>query len=65
MELYLDSDLIRLWDVLLKGLEPPKAIIDGVKTTLERSYWSNNKKEENHKNKKAITILLASMSREE
>ena len=32
---------------------------------LARSQWNNDQKEENYKNKKAITILLASKSREE
>ena len=65
MELYLDSDPIRLWNVVLKGQKPPKATINGVQTTLIRSQWNNDQKEENYKNKKAMTILLASMSREE
>ena len=64
MKLYLDSDLIRLWDVLLKGWELPKGIIDSVKTTLSRSHWTNDQKEEDHKNKKVMTIMLASISRE-
>ena len=67
MDLYLDSGPTRLWNVILKGWELPKATIDGVVTrvTLARSQWNNDKKEENYKNKKATTILLASMSREE
>ena len=32
---------------------------------VDRAKWSQNQREDNYKNKKAITILLASMSREE
>ena len=64
MELYLDCDSIKLWDIVLKGWEPPKATVDGVVTTLLRSQWNNNQKEENHKNKKAIITLVSSILRE-
>ena len=42
MELYLDSDPIRLWDVILKGWELSKATIDGIVTTLSMSQWNND-----------------------
>ena len=64
MELYLDSDPIKLWDVVLKGWEPPRGKVDEVKVILERSKWSQEQREESHKNKKAIIVLIASMSRE-
>ena len=64
MELYLDCDSIKLWDIVLKGWEPPKATVDGVVTTLLRSQWNSNQKEENHKNKKAIITLVSSILRE-
>lgn len=63
IELYLDNDPIRPWDIVLKGREAPKATIDGVETTLVRSQWNNNQKEENYKNKKAMITLLSSKSR--
>ena len=56
---------LSFWDVLLNGWEPPKAIIDGIETTLVKSSWSNDQKEENYKNNKVINIWLTSMSREE
>ena len=40
MELYLDSDLLRLWDVVLKGWEPPRGKVDEVEVIHERSKWS-------------------------
>ena len=36
MELYLDSDSIKLWDIVRKGWEPPKATINDIKTIVER-----------------------------
>ena len=36
-ELYLYCDFVKLWDIILKGWKPPKAIIDGVVTNLTRS----------------------------
>ena len=32
-ELYLDSVPFRVWDILLKDWEPPKIIINSIKTT--------------------------------
>ena len=40
MELYLDCDSIKLWDIVLKGWEPPKPIVNGVETLVERDNWS-------------------------
>ena len=40
MELYLDSNLIRLWDVVLKGSELPRGKVDKVKVILDRRKWS-------------------------
>ena len=65
MELYLNCDSIKLWDIVLKGWEPPKVTVEGVITTLSRDRWNNDQKEENHKNKKAMITLISSMSREE
>ena len=61
MELYLDSDPFRIWDVVLKGWEPPKATIDSVETTIARSQWNNEQKEENHKNNRAMITQLSFM----
>ena len=65
MELYLDYDSIKLWDIVLKGWEPPKVTMEGVTTTLSRDIWNNDQKEENQKNKKIMITLISSMSREE
>ena len=37
MELYLDSDSIKLWEIILKDWKPPKATVDGVVTTLSKN----------------------------
>ena len=57
MELYLDCDSIKLWDIVRKGWEPPKAIIDGVKTEIPRDDWNAIQQEGNHKNKKRLWSL--------
>ena len=35
MELYLDCDSIKLWDIVRKGWEPPKATVNGVETIVD------------------------------
>ena len=65
MELYLDCDSIKLWDIVRKGQEPPKATINGIETEVERDNWNAIQQEGNHKNKKAMITLVSSMSREE
>ena len=65
MELYLDCDSIKLWDIVRKGWEPPKATINGVETEIDRDDWNATQQESNHKNKKAMITLVSSMSREE
>ena len=35
-ELYLDCDSIKLWDIVRKGWELPKATINGIETIVER-----------------------------
>ena len=65
MELYLDCDYIKLWDIVLKGWEPPKVTMEGVTTIFLRDRWNNDQKEENQKNKKIMITLISSMSREE
>ena len=65
MELYLDSDSIKLWDVILDGWEPPKAKVDDVEVTLKWSQGNQTQKDENHKNKRAMITFFSSMSREE
>ena len=64
MELYLDSDSIKLWDVILDGWEPPKAKIDDVEVTFKRSQWNQTQKMRTTK-ERAIITLLSSISREE
>ena len=65
MELYLDYDSIKLWDIIRKGWEPPKAKKDGVTTKILRDDWNSIQQEGNHKNKKAMISLVSSISREE
>ena len=65
IELYLDSDPIKLWDVVLQGLSPPTKIVENAQVLVNKARWSQSKKEDNYNNKKAMTILLASMFREE
>ena len=65
MELYLDCDSIKLWDIVLKGWEPPKVTMEGVTTILSKDRWNNDQKEENNKNKKPMITLIFSISREE
>lgn len=40
IELYFDSDRIRLWDVILDGWEALKAKVDNVEFTINRSQWT-------------------------
>ena len=40
MELYLDSDPIRLWEVVLQGWSPPTENMDNVQVILDRAEWS-------------------------
>ena len=49
MELYLDSDPIRLWDVILNGWNPPIERVEGVEVLKDRGRWSQEEKEENVK----------------
>ena len=65
MELYLDCDSIKLWDIVRKEWKPPKATNDGVTSEILRDNWNTIQQEGNHKNKKAIITLVSSMSREE
>ena len=65
MELYLDCDSIKLWDIVRKGWEPPKATVNSVETIIDRDEWSVIHKEGNHKNRKAMITLVSSMSRDE
>ena len=65
MELYLDCDSIKLWDIVRKGWKPPKATINGIAKEIDRDDWNATQQEANHKNKKAMITLVSSMSREE
>ena len=40
MELYLDCDSIKLWDIVRKGWEPPKAKVEGIETEINRDDWN-------------------------
>ena len=65
IELYLDCDSIKLWDIVRKGWEPPKATINGIETIVERDECSTIQQEGNHKNKRAMITLVSSMTRDE
>ena len=52
MELYLDCDSIKLWDIIRKGWETPKATVNGIETEVDRDNWSAIQQEGNHKNKR-------------
>ena len=65
MELYLNCDSIKLWDIVHKDWEPPKAIINFIKTIVQRDDWSAIHQEGNHKNKRAMITLVSSMTRDE
>ena len=65
MELYLDCDSIKLWDIVRKGWEPPKATINCMEIEIDRDNSNAIQQEANHKNKKAMIILISSMSKEE
>ena len=51
MELYLDCDSIKLWEIFQKGWEPPKATVNGVETEVDRDNWNAIQQEGNHKKK--------------
>ena len=40
-------------------------IVEGIQVPKKRSEWSQVEKEENYKNKRAMSVLINSMSREE
>ena len=65
MKLYLDCDSIKLWDIVRKDWEPPKATNDGMIVEIPRDDWNAIQQEGNHKNKKAMITLVSYMSREE
>ena len=65
MELYLNCDSIKLWDIVWKGWEPPKATVNSVEIEIDRDNWNAIQQEVNHKNKKAMITLVSCMSREE
>ena len=65
MEFYLDSDQVNLWTVVLNGWTPPMKDVDGAQVTKPRNEWSKEEIEANGKNRRAVTVLLSSMSREE
>ena len=65
MELYLDCDSIKLWDIVRKGWEPLKATINGIETEVDRDNWSAIQQEGNHKKKRAMITLVSSMTGDE
>ena len=65
MELYLDCDSIKLWDIIQEGWELSKATIDGVIIKILRDDWNAIQQEGNHKNKKSIITLVSFMSIEQ
>ena len=65
MELYLDCDSIKLWDIVRKGWKTSKATNDDVTTEILRDDWNVIHQEGNHKNKKVMITLVSSMIRDE
>ena len=65
MELYLDCDSIKLWDIVRKGWETPKATVNGIETKVDRDNWNAIQQEGNHKNKNPMITIVSSMTREE
>ena len=63
MELYLDYDSMKLWDIVRKGWETPKATVNGIKTEVDRDNWNVIQQEVNHKNKKVMITIVSSMTR--
>ena len=49
MELYLDCDSIKLWNIVRKGWELSKATNDGMTTLILRDDWNAIQQEGNHK----------------
>ena len=62
IELYLDCDSIKLWDIVRKGWEPPKANVNDIETIIEIDDWSAIHQEGNHKNKRAMITLASHVS---
>ncbi|XP_050229109.1 uncharacterized protein LOC126678250 [Mercurialis annua] len=62
MENYLDMQGVDLWSVFLRGWTPP---CDKNGALLKRQDWSIEQVKENGMNRKAITTLFSSISREE
>ena len=65
MELYLDCDSIKLWDIVRKFWKLPKATVNGVETEIDRDNWNAIQQKGNHKNKKAMITVVSFISREE
>ena len=65
MELYLDCDSIKLWDIIRKDWKIPKATVNGIETKVNRDNWNAIQQAGNHKNKKAMITLVSSMFKEE
>ena len=65
MELYLDCDSIKLWDIVRRGWELAKAMVNGIESEVDRDNWNSIQQEGNHKNKKVIITLVSSMLRKE
>ncbi|XP_050207288.1 uncharacterized protein LOC126656728 [Mercurialis annua] len=62
MENYLDMQGVDLWSVFLRGWTPP---CDKNGVHLKKVEWSKEQEKENGLNRKPITTLLSSISREE
>ena len=65
MELYLDCDSIKLWDIVRKSWKLPKATVNGVETEIDRDNQNVIQQEANHKKNKAMITLVSFISREE
>ena len=58
MELYLDSDPIRLWDVVLQGWSPPTIMVENAQVLMDRDKRNQSDKEDKYKNKKMVWVRM-------
>ena len=65
MQALLDSDQIDVWDLILVEWTPSTTTIGDNTTILERKDWVDAHNKSNGKNQRAMSLLLASLSREE
>ena len=65
MEFYIDSDQVNLWTVVLNSWTSLIKNVDEAHMPKPRNEWSKEEIEANGKNRRAITVFLSSISKEE